>query len=137
MHKILERQLRRYLKDIDEPMAAELTKLYEAISNTYDHYDQDYRLLERSLEISSKELGENNERLKKEIERVRNSKAENQELERMNKFMIGRELRMKELKEQIEVLEQQVKELTKNQPESADWTNKDALSQYAAAINEQ
>ena len=85
-----------------------MQKLLQAISDAYDHYDEDHELLERSLNISSKELGEKNSRLEEEIERVRNSQTQNKELERMNKFMIGRELRMVELKKEIKNLNEKL-----------------------------
>ena len=57
MHPLLERQLRRIgiqANDTDE----EWQKLLERVSRTYDAADHDRYLLERSLEISSKEMQE-------------------------------------------------------------------------------
>ena len=106
MHSILQRQLRRYLNIIEEAnIPNELKEFIQAINATYEHFDEDRKLLERSIDISSNELQDINKQLRLEIEAVRNSKEENKELEQMNKFMIGRELRMAELKEALSTLE--------------------------------
>jgi serine phosphatase RsbU (regulator of sigma subunit) len=61
-NKLLERQLKRYLKGarIDSP---EWQQLLSAISQAYDHHDEDRILIERSLELSSHELTEANRSL--------------------------------------------------------------------------
>ena len=82
MHSILKRQLRRHLHvKQPEDIPTELEDFVEAVSATYDHFDEDRELLERSIEISSNELQEINKQLKLEIEAVRSSQAENKELE--------------------------------------------------------
>jgi PAS domain S-box-containing protein len=55
MHKTLARQIDRYLEDmvIEDPKFHEL---FEAVSATYEGLDQDRLLIERSLDISSKEM---------------------------------------------------------------------------------
>ena len=68
LNKLLERQLRRYLKG-DGELSAETNELLLAISNTYDHFEQDRTLLERSLEISSSELTRANKKMK-EVNRI-------------------------------------------------------------------
>lgn len=57
MHNTLRRQLRRYLGD-QADLNARYEELVSAISETYSHFDEDRHLLERSLEISSRELSE-------------------------------------------------------------------------------
>jgi serine phosphatase RsbU (regulator of sigma subunit) len=59
-NKLLERQLKRYLKTTDPDSNPELVQLLNAISEAYTHSDEDRILLERSLEISSAELTETN-----------------------------------------------------------------------------
>lgn len=59
---LLERQLKRYLKNVDG-LPEEFHKLLQAISHAYDHYEEDRKLVERSLEISSYELTVNNRKL--------------------------------------------------------------------------
>ena len=97
MHKTLARQVKRYLGE--KPVPAEFKELLEAINKTYLGFDRDRKLNERSLEISSRELTQKNEELKKEIN-LANQKTE--ELEILNKAMTGREVRMAELKEELE-----------------------------------
>lgn len=65
MHKNLKRQLQRvYGDNISE--SPEFRQLLELISDTYEGRDSEYELIERSLEISSKELTELNEKLRAE-----------------------------------------------------------------------
>ena len=51
-------------------MPGELKKLFGAISKTYEHFDEDRSLIERSLELSSKELEEINATLRLEVEKT-------------------------------------------------------------------
>jgi serine phosphatase RsbU (regulator of sigma subunit) len=62
-NKLLERQIRRYLK-AGEELPAEFRQLLEAISNSYDHYEADRNMLERSLDLSSQELNVLNDRMR-------------------------------------------------------------------------
>lgn len=55
LHSLLKRQLKKQYGDLDS-VPEELSKLFETISETYRHYDEDRTLLERSLELSSEEL---------------------------------------------------------------------------------
>lgn len=120
MHSILQRQIRKYLgvKDSHE-LTPDVKEFVAAIDSTYTHFDEDRKLLERSIEISSTELQQINEQLKQENEALRNSKAENKELEQMNKFMIGRELRMAELKETIAQLQKKCEDLEKKSAQTS------------------
>src|SRR3989338_7483307 len=65
MHKVLERQIKKFVGDGAIPK--NLAKLFDEISKTYEHFDEDRVLVERSLEISSKELNELNGKLKQEL----------------------------------------------------------------------
>ena len=62
-HKLLERQLSRYL--VSPLLTEEYQKLFQAVSDAYVHFDEDHVLIERSLELSSKELTANNNKLRK------------------------------------------------------------------------
>lgn len=68
MHnKLLQRQIDKYLKpagDLPEDLAAFL----KAVSESYDHYEKDRKMLERSIELSSKEMIELNRQLRNEAE---------------------------------------------------------------------
>ncbi|MBI2315002.1 PAS domain-containing protein [Candidatus Daviesbacteria bacterium] len=59
-HKILERQISKFSGG----------ELFQAISTTYTHSDEDRALLERSLELSSKELEEVNKQLQSERDQI-------------------------------------------------------------------
>ncbi len=55
MNRLLERQLRRYYGST-ENVPPELENFIKVIDRTYEHHDEDRKLTERSLEISSEEL---------------------------------------------------------------------------------
>jgi chromosome segregation ATPase len=101
MNKVLERQLKKVFGSLDA-VPKSLAELLHLVSGSYDHAEEDRLLIERSLEISSKELGELNKKLQNESETL---KAKFEELERMNKLMVDRELKMIELKKRIVDLE--------------------------------
>ena len=100
MNKVLERQLKKIFGSL-EGVPKDLEALLMLVSETYDHAEEDRLLIERSLEISSKELGELNAKTREESEKLKTSFSE---LERMNKLMIDRELKMIELKKEIAAL---------------------------------
>lgn len=63
-HDLLKRQLSRHVKENSDSFLSEHTALLQAISDAYYEFDTDRDLLERSLEISSKELLEKNAELR-------------------------------------------------------------------------
>ena len=68
-HKILERQIRKTFGE-KASIEKKYQELLAIVSKTYDGFDEDRLLIERSLEISSKELNTINNQLKKEKERL-------------------------------------------------------------------
>jgi hypothetical protein len=66
LNKLLERQIKRYLKNTNPSENPELKELFLAISLAYQHHEEDRQLVERALEISSKELSQSNNELRKE-----------------------------------------------------------------------
>ncbi len=62
MHRLLERQIRRHLEP-GAPIPAALQALLDAVNAAYEQSDADRALLERSLELNSKELLERNRQL--------------------------------------------------------------------------
>lgn len=69
MHRLLRRQLKKHLgNDIDIP--AELEKFLGAVDAAYCDHDSDRAMLERSLELSSRELSEANEQATRARERL-------------------------------------------------------------------
>lgn len=61
-NKLLERQIRRYIKNADVS-GPEFQDLFAAISQAYSHNEEDRLLIDRSLDLSSKELTETNRAL--------------------------------------------------------------------------
>ena len=56
-NKLLERQIKRKLgKDVQ--LTDEMMALLSAVSDSYDHFEKDRTIIERSMELSSKELRE-------------------------------------------------------------------------------
>ncbi len=67
-NKLLRRQLVKLFGDNAEKVSAELQDFLKVVSESYDHYEKDRKMLERSIEISSGEMLELNNRLRKEVE---------------------------------------------------------------------
>ena len=75
MHRLLERQIRRYLAGY-VPMPAELASFLVVVDEAYNSADVDRIMVERSLELMSKELNDANDGLRKELaERQRTESA--------------------------------------------------------------
>ncbi len=70
MNKVLERQLKKVFGSL-EAVPKGFEKFLELVSATYDHSEEDRLMIERSMEISSKELGELNTRLRSESETLK------------------------------------------------------------------
>lgn len=69
MHHTLTRQIAR--RNVDPASLPEnIQQLFSDISDTYTHADEDRAMIERSLELSSKELGALNAQLKESKERL-------------------------------------------------------------------
>ncbi|PIB35132.1 hypothetical protein BFP72_06845 [Reichenbachiella sp. 5M10] len=60
---ILQQQLQKYMGD--KPIPAEMETLFDNISETYDHFEQEQELIERVMNVSSEELLDANQELKK------------------------------------------------------------------------
>lgn len=65
MNKLLQRQIRKHL-DNPEKIPENLFSLLQVIGDSYDHYEKDRNMIERSIEISSNEMIELNNTLRKE-----------------------------------------------------------------------
>jgi len=67
MNKLLQRQIEKSPANLDA-LGPEWGPLLAAVSDAYDGFDADRRLIERSLDVSSQELTEINQRLRREIQ---------------------------------------------------------------------
>lgn len=68
MNKLLERQIKKFF-GTENKIPSELSSFIQIVSDTYDGYDQDRSLAERSIELSSWELLTANHNLREEAER--------------------------------------------------------------------
>ena len=66
MHTLLERQLQKHIED-PTSLPPEWADFVEAVHEAYKQADEDRELLERSLELTSEELVERNDRLRDEL----------------------------------------------------------------------
>src|SRR6476660_5532560 len=82
LNKLLHRQIRKALGDFDA-LPEKYKELFNAINQSYDFYEKDRRMMERSIELSSDEMIGLYKQLKKETdETIQKSEAN---LERKNK----------------------------------------------------
>lgn len=65
MHGTLERQIKKFLPGVD-PASEQWKIFFKAVDEAYNHFDEDRKLMSRSLELSSKEFVEVNEKIAKE-----------------------------------------------------------------------
>lgn len=68
MKRLLERQIRKHLSFLTSEEFKKLEPFFNAVEEAYDYSESDRRLMEHSLDISSKELLEINESLRKNAE---------------------------------------------------------------------
>jgi len=66
--KLLRRQIRKNFGGI-ENVPEELLPFLDVINDSYDHYEQNHRMLQHTVEVSSLELTESNEQLLSETKR--------------------------------------------------------------------
>jgi len=70
LNKLLERQIKRHLKSTDLWANPELVELMHSISEAYQHQEEDRQLIERSLDLSSAELTDANQAVRKAYETI-------------------------------------------------------------------
>lgn len=111
LHPTLKYQLNEYLnlKNITK-LDDSLKNFILAINSTYLHNEKTNKLTEHTLEISTKELTKSNQQLQERIIQYNKREIEN---ERLTKVMIGRELKMLELKKEIVGLKTEISNIKK------------------------
>ena len=75
------------------------------VDETYNHNEEDRAMIERSMDISSKELSELNKKLQTESSALR---AKLNELENINKLAMDKELKLVDLKKRVAGLEEEI-----------------------------
>lgn len=66
MNKLLQRQIQKYIGDTEE-LPENFKTFLKVVSESYDHYEKDRKMLERSIDLSSNEMIALNEQLRKDI----------------------------------------------------------------------
>lgn len=80
LNKLLQRQINKHLGDI-EHLPEQYQNLFQVISESYDHFEKDRKMLERSIDLSSTEMIALNNQLRKEIQDLEKAKKEAKESE--------------------------------------------------------
>src|ERR1700732_5124656 len=75
IHNLLKRQLRRSLVGVD-PSPKEWMEFVDAVNNAYFESDTDRRMLERSLELTSQELLNANQKAEDRFQKAFNANPE-------------------------------------------------------------
>jgi PAS domain S-box-containing protein len=75
LNKLLQRQIQKHFGEIDN-LPGNCKALLKTISDSYDHYEKDRKMLERSIDISSNEMIELNNKLRTEITELEKAKRE-------------------------------------------------------------
>lgn len=70
MNKLLQRQLQNFFGTLDN-VPENFVALFDMIGESYDHFEKDRKLLERSMDLSSKEMIELNSQLNKEKDELK------------------------------------------------------------------
>ena len=70
MHSLIKRQIKRYLKDM-EPLPERFDEFIKAVDKAYKENDEDRLMLERAFDLSSQELMQVNDELRKSEEKYR------------------------------------------------------------------
>ncbi|WP_087025619.1 sensor domain-containing diguanylate cyclase [Thaumasiovibrio subtropicus] len=100
MHRLLKRQLKR-IGLANEPVSNEMQRLIDLVGQAYSDYDEAHTILERSLDISLKELNDRNHYLQMVLQAIPDSYLLISESLYINDFRITSEL--KNVFRQVEV----------------------------------
>lgn len=103
MHPLLERQIKKTLGDLDPlEMTSGWQRFFELVSNTYYSADEERAMLDRSLDISSKEYADARDQLTKE------SAKKDVQLQEVTKDKESHALRISTLESEIAQLERKI-----------------------------
>jgi two-component system sensor kinase FixL len=75
MNKLLKRQIKKFLGDLNSA-PKDLGPLFDAISDAYDGFDEERRLMEHALDVSTEELREKNRKLSLDIKEYKEVQEE-------------------------------------------------------------
>ncbi len=89
MHRLLERQIRRFLGD-QATLPPELAAFLAAVDQAYNSADADRLVIERSLDLMSKELTEANAGLRKELVEHQRTEQALQKKQEEQRLLIGK-----------------------------------------------
>jgi len=93
-------------------LAESFNKMTEDLEKLQRDLEERKEILEVKVKARTRELEEMNENLENKVkERTKETKKRLAELEKMSKLMVGRELRMKEMKKELEETKKELKEL--------------------------
>ncbi|MDR3479868.1 MAG: EAL domain-containing protein [Burkholderiaceae bacterium] len=82
MHPLLQRQIKRFIGEF-ETLPADYAALFDAVGESYEGADRDRAMIERSLDIASREMLEQNQALARELNARR---AAESQLERVANY---------------------------------------------------
>ncbi len=89
LNKLLLRQVQKHF-GTTENLPPEFSSLFKVISESYDHYEKDRNMLERSIELSSNEMIGLHDKLRKESAEVKNAHYNLKTLfENINEFVFS------------------------------------------------
>jgi len=89
-------------------LAENFNKMTEKLEKLKEDIEEEKNILEVKVKARTRELEEMNETLEKQVEeRTKEMKKKLEELEKMRKLMVGRELKMKEMKKELARLKEE------------------------------
>jgi nitrate/nitrite-specific signal transduction histidine kinase len=106
----LEAKVEINTRDELEILAREFNRMIKEMKEARERLEEEKLVLEIIVGARTKRLKELTEKLEKEVEeRTKELKKRIEELEKFHQLTVGRELKMKELKEEIEKLREELK----------------------------